>query len=310
MDLRDLAAKEVDREPTKKLEEKAKKTNGTSVTAVIDESKRSEAGKGMGDTDAQRKLEIHALANATMKWKSLFAENKMVTRGMNLQYIAPTIKNGVKWKFAAKPSIYCHNDVYFVIKFDTIEDRDVVLYSGSYMINSKLVVVKVWTVNFDFENEVLKTIPLWIQLPKLPLNCWEDNSLSRIGSTLGIPIYADACTTRVERILYARILVEMDVTKPLPKQIMVEDPNGREFEENVWYDWMPQYCTKCLQLGHVCQEPQKEETKQRERDQKPQQFWRRKGQVEEKQDKEAAPQVIKQDDKQKGIEQTQKEFSP
>ncbi|OIT40418.1 hypothetical protein A4A49_60269, partial [Nicotiana attenuata] len=80
VDLRDLVAKEVDREPTEKFDEEAKKTNGTltdkpmeqwpalakgaktppliaggsnsaqsepskSDTAVIDESKRSEAGK-------------------------------------------------------------------------------------------------------------------------------------------------------------------------------------------------------------------------------------------------------------------------
>ncbi|XP_019236661.1 PREDICTED: uncharacterized protein LOC109216895 [Nicotiana attenuata] len=141
-----------------------------------------------------------------------------------------------------------------------------------------------WSASFDFANEVLKTIPLWIQLPKLPLSCWEDDSLSRIGSTLGIPIYADACTTRVERISYARILVEMDVTKPLPKQIKVEDPNRREFEQEVWYDWLPQYCTKCLQLGHICQEQQKEEVKQKGRELKPKQFWRKKEQGTKKQD--------------------------
>ncbi|XP_075080183.1 uncharacterized protein LOC142165721 [Nicotiana tabacum] len=135
-----------------------------------------------------------------------------------------------QWNFIAKPSIYLHNDGYFVVKFVTMEDKDVVLYSGPYTMNSKPVVVKMWNVAFDFSNEVLKTIPLWIQLPKVPLNCWEYDSLSRIGSTLGVHIYADACTTKVERISYARILVEMDVTRPLPRQIMVEDPNGREFK--------------------------------------------------------------------------------
>ncbi|XP_075095239.1 uncharacterized protein LOC142173532 [Nicotiana tabacum] len=140
--------------------------------------------------------------------------------------------------------------------------------------NSKPIVVKMWNAAFDFSNEVLKTIPLWIQLPKLPLNYWEDDSLSRTGSTLGVPIYADACTTKVERISYARILVEMDVTRPLPRQIMVEDPNGKEFEQEVWYDWMPMYCNKCLQLGHVCQEPQKEAMPKQinGKNQKPQQF--------------------------------------
>ncbi|XP_075092451.1 uncharacterized protein LOC142172681 [Nicotiana tabacum] len=141
-----------------------------------------------------------------------------------------------QWNFIAKPTIYLHNDGYFVVKFVVMEDKDVVLYSGPYTMNSKPDVVKMWNVDFDFTNEVLKTIPLWIQLPKLPLNCWEDDSLSRTGSTLGVLIYVDACTTKVERISYARILVKIDVTRPLPIQIMVEDPNGREFEQEIWYD--------------------------------------------------------------------------
>ncbi|XP_009782929.1 uncharacterized protein [Nicotiana sylvestris] len=238
----------------------------------------------------------------------------MATRGMNLHYIAPTIKNGVnvvkldkevvergtkrwkmavivyivgktstiaaferfvtfQWNLVAKLSIYLHNDGYFVVKFAAMEDRDVMLYSGPYTMNNKLVVVKMWNATFDFTNEVLKTIPLWIQLPKQPLNYWEDDSLGRISSTLRVPIYADACTTKVECISYARILVEMDVTRSLPRQIMVEDPNRREFEQEFWYDWMPMYCNKCLHLGHVFQEPQKEALpKQKGRNQKPQQF--------------------------------------
>ncbi|XP_070017985.1 uncharacterized protein [Nicotiana sylvestris] len=184
-----------------------------------------------------------------------------------------------QWNFIAKPTIYLHNDGYFVVKFVVMEDKDVVLYSGPYTMNSKPDVVKMWNADFDFTNEVLKTIPLWIQLPKLPLNCWEDDSLSRIGSTLGVLIYVDACTTKVERISYARILVKIDVTRPLPIQIMVEDPNGREFEQEIWYDWMPMYCNKYLQLDHMCQESQKKALpkQQKGRNQKPQQFWRKIG---------------------------------
>nr|XP_016448972.1 PREDICTED: uncharacterized protein LOC107774043 [Nicotiana tabacum] len=179
--------------------------------------------------------------------------------------------------------------------------------------NSKPVVVKMWNAAFDFANEVLKTIPLWIQLPKLPLNCWEDDSLRRIGSTLGVPIYANACTTKVERISYARILVEMYITRLLPKQIIVEDPNGMEFEQEVWYDLIPMYCNKCLQLGHVFQEPQKEALPKqiKGKNQKPQQFRRRIGheeggtQRDQGIQKDAIPQTQVQDEKQKGIENVQ-----
>lgn len=154
------------------------------------------------------------------------------------------------WNFVAKPRVYFYNDRYFLVKFNSIEDRDEVLYSGPHMINNKSIIVKVWSAEFDLNKEVLQTIPMWVKYPNLPLNCWGNKSLSRISSGLGVPLYADACTTQVDSISYARVLVEMDVTKELPKSVKVTDPNGREFMQEIDYDWVPELCTKCMQVGH------------------------------------------------------------
>ncbi|XP_075110496.1 uncharacterized protein LOC142181498 [Nicotiana tabacum] len=132
-----------------------------------------------------------------------------------------------QWNFVSRPKVYYHNDGFFVVKFRNVEERNEVLYSGSCTINNKPIITKAWTTDFDFNEEVLKTLPLWVKLPNLPLNCWGMDSLSRIGSGLGIPVYADECTTKVERISYARILVEIDITKPLPTRILVKDLSGR-----------------------------------------------------------------------------------
>lgn len=40
-----------------------------------------------------------------------------------------------------------------------------------------------------------------------------------------MPLYADECTTMQDRISYARVLIEVDVTKPLTYEINVEDQN-------------------------------------------------------------------------------------
>lgn len=113
--------------------------------------------------------------------------------------------------------------------------------------------MKKWVVDFDFNAEILQTILIWIKLPNLPLNWWGMDSLSRIGSGLGVPLYANDCTTSAERIFYARILVEMNVTQPLPTTVKVVDPISRRFEQKIQYDWVPKYCHTCLQVGHTCQ---------------------------------------------------------
>lgn len=63
-------------------------------------------------------------------------------------------------------------------------------------------------------------------------------------------MYADYCTTNVNRISYACILVEMDVTRPLPGSVNVCEPEGRVVDQVVLYDLKPVYCPICCQMGH------------------------------------------------------------
>lgn len=51
----------------------------------------------------------------------------------------------------------------------------------------------------------------------------------------------------------------MDVTVPLPKPIKVHGPNGRKFSQKVEYIWKPEYCGKCLMIGHCCNETSQQE---------------------------------------------------
>lgn len=137
-----------------------------------------------------------------------------------------------------------------MVLFNSLEDRDVVLSSGPHMLNSKPIILKVWSKEFDFSAEVLTTLPIWVNFPNLPLNCWSQRALSRMSSALGNPLFADDCTTKVERISYARVLIEMNVTQSLSKVISVQDPSGRVFEQKLEYDWVLVYFSTCLMVGH------------------------------------------------------------
>lgn len=75
------------------------------------------------------------------------------------------------WNFVAASEVFYHNDDYLLIRFKTMEDRDAILCSGPYTFNSRPIIIKKWKADFDFRGEVLKTIPLWVQLSNLPLNC-------------------------------------------------------------------------------------------------------------------------------------------
>ncbi|XP_060201116.1 uncharacterized protein LOC132629783 [Lycium barbarum] len=156
------------------------------------------------------------------------------------------------WNNITEPTVYLHEEGYFIVKFQTIEKMREILYAGPYTINYRPLILKPWTPDFNFSEEFPTEIPLWVKLPQLPMNCWGSNSLSRISSSIGTPIYADECTAKQTRVSFARMLIEINITKPLPDEIKVLDPNGKLFTQPVTYDWRPLYCEVCQSIGHKC----------------------------------------------------------
>lgn len=121
-----------------------------------------------------------------------------------------------------------------------MEDRNEILYARSYTLNSHPITMKAWTAKFNFHEEIMRVVPLWVRFPNLPLNYWGLETLKSIGSMIGVPM----CTTRQMRVSFARLLIEVDVTKHVPRKIHIEDYNGDVIEQKVQYDWMPSFCQK------------------------------------------------------------------
>ncbi|KAL0347761.1 UNVERIFIED_CONTAM: hypothetical protein Scaly_1792100 [Sesamum calycinum] len=91
---------------------------------------------------------------------------------------------------------------------------------------------------------------VWAILPSLPLECWHPNALGKIGSRLGTPIAMDSLTMRMERVSYARILVEVDASKTLVDQVEFKLPNGVTRRQPVVYEYTPKFCTECNRFEH------------------------------------------------------------
>ncbi|XP_021859177.2 uncharacterized protein [Spinacia oleracea] len=166
-----------------------------------------------------------------------------------------------EWVNVSTPKVFLQDEGYFVIRFASRKDRDSVLMAGPYSFFNRPMIVKPWSAKFNFQEEILGVIPVLVRLPNLPLNYWGPDSLSRIGSLLGIPLFADECTSSQMRVSFPRLLVEIDVTKPLPKHVMLQDPSGGTFTQPVLYDWLPPYCGTCKVVGHICGEGMKQTTR-------------------------------------------------
>ena len=158
-----------------------------------------------------------------------------------------TIQEG--WK--VKCQHWTHRSGWIVFKFESNEDRMCVLNGGPYFIYGRNLMLKSMPKCFRFEAEDLAYVPVWVQLPALPLDCWNARALSKIASRVGKPITTDKLTHSKGRLSYARVLVEVDASKELVTSVEMRLPTGDIYEQSVRFEFTPKYCKKCKSFGHV-----------------------------------------------------------
>ena len=66
----------------------------------------------------------------------------------------------MNWSKVDKPEVFLHEEGYYIIKFRSLNDMNEVLYSGPYTISTRPIILKQWSLEFDFGNEFLTEIPL------------------------------------------------------------------------------------------------------------------------------------------------------
>ncbi|KAF3616699.1 hypothetical protein FXO37_34987 [Capsicum annuum] len=190
-------------------------------------------------SNVDRKLQFSAVLQATPpmeedlnKTKSTPAGNRQVQKGMKLTCITP------------------------------MAEKNEILQNGSYTYNNRPMVLWNWAKDFRFKDEMLRFMPLWVVLPGLPIYYWVEENLNRIASYIGKPICADRLTAEVERILYAWMLIEVDITQELLEEIYIEKHDGTIHTQAIEFEWAPEFYQDYMHMGHTtgkCKEVTKEE---------------------------------------------------
>lgn len=148
--------------------------------------------------------------------------------------------------------MFYNEEEYFILKFRSTEDRDLVLMKGPYTIQNMPMLIRIWDQDFCLKRDLLRTVPVWVKLPQLPLHLWGPRSLSKIGSVIGKPFFTDECTANKLRVSYARILVEIDITQKLADTVTIKGIDGHKMNQPIEYEWKPTYCESFQKMGHDC----------------------------------------------------------
>ncbi|KAJ8423240.1 LOW QUALITY PROTEIN: hypothetical protein Cgig2_030093 [Carnegiea gigantea] len=120
------------------------------------------------------------------------------------------------------------------------QDKIAVEEKGVYFFDAKPFLVKGWNPKMDLKTKEIKSFPIWIQLLDLDFKFWHSESLSKIGSILGISLMTDKYTRD-------KLLIDISPDGQFPDYI--EFFNEHETLQVV-YEWKPLKCLHCKIFGH------------------------------------------------------------
>jgi len=153
------------------------------------------------------------------------------------------------------------------VKLTSKEVRDSIISSGPWFWGTSGLFMTPWFPDFDPNKMTVTKMPVWVRLYNLPLHFWNEQVLEGIGNSLGKYIKTDL--ERIDERIYtfARICVEVDLSKGLPDNIKLI------YKQQIWlqvldYENTAFRCRLCTQTGHLqssCPEDKKVNSKKKQK---------------------------------------------
>lgn len=134
---------------------------------------------------------------------------------------------------------------FFMVRFGEEKDYLKALTGGLWRAFGSYLMVQAWSPEFDPMRDDIVTTPVWVRLSNLPVNFYHKAILLGIVKGLGKPIRVDSTTLNLERARFARVCVEVNLSKPLKESMSI---NGGRYL--VSYEGLTNICARCGIYGH------------------------------------------------------------
>jgi len=139
---------------------------------------------------------------------------------------------------------------HILINFDREEDFQRCWLRKSWSIQGSIMKIFKWTPDFrpDMESPI---VPVWIALEGLPAHLQKKRAMYSIANLIGSPLKVDASTLAHNRPSVSRVCVDLNVSKPIPEFIWINNGSYGGFAQPVTYEYIPPYCNFCKRFGHL-----------------------------------------------------------
>jgi len=139
---------------------------------------------------------------------------------------------------------------FFIVLFDSPDEFQQVLSQGPWFWGRAGLFLTPWFPEFDANTMVVTKMPVWVRLPNLPLPFWPYPVLEDIGNLLGRFIKSDNERKDKGLYTYARICVEIDLSKGLPDRIYLKH-ESYNWLQILDYENTSFRCRFCNLTGHL-----------------------------------------------------------
>jgi len=166
-------------------------------------------------------------------------------------YTARDLSNKIDkmWKTSAGWKMVSLGKGYYNFHFDSAGGLIFFWAVGTINLKPGLLRLSQWTKDFKYLAQKQTHVSLWIRLVELPQEYWRERILKEIASAVGTPIEIDGPTKNCTFGHYARILVDIDLSKKAYDEILVER-DGFAFMVEIQYERRPLFCHHCYSIGH------------------------------------------------------------
>ncbi|KAI3833976.1 hypothetical protein MKW92_020295 [Papaver armeniacum] len=155
------------------------------------------------------------------------------------------------WEVKGDFSVFTIQNGCFIFQFSCVEEKMRVLESAYlWRIEERQLILKQWDWKLMVERIDMESLPVWVKIYNLPPFLWTPSVLSKVGSGLGTPLYADQKTRNKQQLAYALLCIEFDANNPLPETLHIL-VKGLECQLKLEYDWRPLRCENCCTFGHI-----------------------------------------------------------
>jgi hypothetical protein len=165
--------------------------------------------------------------------------------GRRIGYKALETRLKQMWVRKGVISIIDLSNDYYLVVFTNEEDKYAALMDGPWFIYDHYLTVKEWSPNFQPASDTIEEVAVWVRISGLPIEFYDAKILNFIGNRVGKTVKVDKNTLTRERGKYARLCVQVNLTKPLLAAFTIK---GRKY--NVEYEGLHMLCLTCGKFGH------------------------------------------------------------